>query len=315
MKTTANESQLSRMLEGIGRVLVGKEETVLRATATLLARGHLLIEDVPGIGKTLLGLALARSIDADFRRIQFTNDLMPSDVLGLNVYSPKEGRFDFRPGPIFSRIILADEINRSTPKTQSALLEAMSERQVSIEGTTHPLPEPFFVIATENPIEYHGTFPLPEAQLDRFLMRVRIGYPSGLDERDILRGGDIADRLQALAPAMSCEDLLRLQEEVERVHAEDSILDYIVSIAKATRENPRVRLGLSPRGSLGLCRAAKAFARISGRDYCVPDDVKRAAAPVVAHRLALTGDSGNANRAQEAEAFVDNLLSSLPAPA
>ena len=311
--TTPKES-VAKLLDGMNKALVGKPEAVLMTLVTLVARGHLLIEDVPGIGKTLLGLALARSLSASFKRIQFTNDLLPSDILGLNIFSQKEGRFDFRPGPIFSNVVLADEINRSTPKTQSALLEAMNERQVSIEGTTYPLQEPFFVIATENPVEYHGTFPLHEAQLDRFLTRVQIGYPSPEDERRVLQGGDLPERLKGVEPALSLQGLLDLQGRVGQVRMDESLLDYVVAIANHTRASNAVKLGLSPRGSQALCQAAKAFALVSGRDYCVPDDIKRVALPVIAHRVVLDSAQYGMARVAESERFVLQVLQEVPVP-
>ena len=305
---------LERLFKQVCGVLVGKEEVVRRTLVSLIARGHLLIEDVPGIGKTLLGLALARSIDAKFRRIQFTNDLLPSDILGVHLYDQREGRFDFRPGPVFANVLLADEINRSTPKTQSALLEAMNERQVSLEGSTTPLPDPFFVIATENPIEHAGTFPLPEAQLDRFLMRVQIGYPDAAGELEVLRGGEIAARLESLAPVMSLHEVLDLQRRAAAVHADDAVLGYAVAIARATREDPRIRLGLSPRGTQALAAAAKAMALLEGRDFLIPDDIKQAACPVAAHRIMLDGSPFGLARVAEAEHLVESVLAKVPAP-
>jgi len=305
---------LRRLIDGINRVLVGKEEVVLRTVVTLVARGHLLIEDVPGIGKTLLGLALAKSIDAKFRRIQFTNDLLPSDIVGVTLFNQRDQRFEFKPGPIFSNVLLADEINRSTPKTQSALLEAMNERQVSIEGHTHILEEPYFVIATENPVEYHGTFPLPEAQLDRFLMRVQIGYPEPADEISVLKGGEMDSRLASLEHALTTEEIVSIQRRVETVHAADDLIEYIVALASETRAEKRVRLGLSPRGSQALLRAARAYALVQGRDYCVPDDVKRIAAPVMAHRIVLESGEYGLARVQEAERLVGEILKRVPPP-
>ena len=275
------------LLEAVDKVFVGKPDAVALTVMTLIARGHLLIEDVPGIGKTLLGVALARAFGVTFRRIQFTNDLLPSDILGLSVFDPKEASFDFKPGPIFSHVLLADEINRSTPKTQSALLEAMSEQQVTVDGKTHALPDPFLVIATQNPVEYHGTFPLPEAQLDRFLMRVRIGYPSAQDELRILRERDRPATPEEMKPVLSREEVLALQARVDEVRVDDAILDYAVRLAEASRAGKGVRLGLSPRGTLALARAARANAVLEGRGHCLPDDVKAVAVPVAAHRLLL----------------------------
>lgn len=306
--------KLGGLIAGVNGVLIGKPEVVFRTVVTLVARGHLLIEDVPGIGKTLLGLALARSVKASFRRIQFTNDLLPSDILGLNLYDQREQRFELRRGPIFAQIILADEINRSTPKTQSALLEAMNEGQVTIEGETFRLERPHMVIATENPVEYHGTFPLPEAQLDRFLMRVQVGYPSPGDEKRLLQGGTLAERLESVKPALTPEEVVRIQDAVGAVRVEEPLLDYVVALAKATREDPRVRLGLSPRGSQALCHAAKACAAVEGRDYCVPDDIKRVAVPVIAHRLVLASGQYGMERIAEAEGLVASLLERLPVP-
>ncbi|MBI4376013.1 MAG: AAA family ATPase [Elusimicrobia bacterium] len=311
---TPVSEKIRRLIDGIGKVFVSKTEVVQLTVATLIARGHLLIEDVPGIGKSLLGVALARSIDASFRRIQFTNDLLPSDILGLSVFDQRESRFDFKPGPIFSHVVLADEINRSTPKTQSALLEAMNDLQVTIDGKTHALPEPFFVIATQNPVEYHGTFPLPEAQLDRFLMRIQIGYPSAEQAKRILQEKDLSGQLRDFAAALSKEDLLGLQAQANDLRVDEALLDYIVRIAQASRSAKQVRLGLSPRGALALCRAARAYALVMGRDYCVPDDIKAVAAPVMAHRLVLESQLYGMAKIAEAEEAVAGLLRSVPSP-
>ncbi len=306
--------KIQRLIGAVGEVFVSKPEVVTLTAATLIARGHLLIEDVPGIGKTLLGVSLARAIDASFRRIQFTNDLLPSDILGLSVFNQRDTQFEFKPGPIFSHVVLADEINRSTPKTQSALLEAMNDLQVTIDGKTHVLPEPFLVIATQNPVEYHGTYPLPEAQLDRFLMRVRIGYPSAEDAKKILREKDLAGQLKDLRPALKREDVLALQREADAVGVSEDILDYIVRVAEATRAAKSFRLGLSPRGALALCRAARAYALVSGRDYCVPDDVKAVAAPVIAHRVLIDSSLYGIARIAEAEEAVEAVLASVASP-
>ncbi len=310
---SAQERKLQDLFENIGRVFIGKPELVRRAVVTLLSKGHLLIEDVPGIGKTLLGVALARSIDASFRRIQFTSDLLPSDILGVSLFNQAERRFEFRSGPIFSNILLADEINRSTPKTQSALLEAMSELQVSIDGITHPLPHPFLVLATQNPVEYHGTYPLPEAQLDRFLMRVHIGYPDAADEKRILQE-ELEERVRELSPVLTLEEVLSLQEQASRVRVAEPLLEYAVSLAESTRRHESIKLGLSPRGTLALCRAAKAHALTAGRDYCVPDDIKEVAVPVIAHRLLLETSLSGLARIAEAEHLVSTLLRRLPSP-
>ncbi len=306
--------KIAALTSSIGSVFVSKPEVVQLTAATLVARGHLLIEDVPGIGKTLLGVALARAIDASFRRIQFTNDLLPSDILGLSVFNQRETQFEFKPGPIFSHVILADEINRSTPKTQSALLEAMNDGQVTIDGKTHVLPSPFLVIATQNPVEYHGTFPLPEAQLDRFLMRVQIGYPSAEDAKKILREKDLAGQVKAMKPALTKDEVQSLQDSAEEVGVEEDILDYIVRIAEATREDKRFKLGLSPRGALALCRAAKAYALVAGRGYCVPDDVKAVLVPVAAHRVVLDSSLYGVARIAESEEAVSSVLRGVRAP-
>ena len=281
----SDTAELIRRLEhNIGRALVGKTDVVRLAVVGLLARGHLLIEDAPGVGKTTLAAALARSIGAGFRRIQFTSDMLPSDILGVSVYQPDRGEFVFKPGPIFTNVVLADEINRTTPKTQSSLLEAMNETQVSLDDSTYALPRPFMVLATQNPLEYEGTHALPESQLDRFLLRIRIGYPAAADERAILRGGG-AGMADSLSPVLDADDVLRLQEECEAVRADDAVLDYLIALVTATRTSPLLTLGVSPRGSLALLRAARARALIEGRDFLVPDDLKALLVPALAHRV------------------------------
>ena len=275
---------IRRLEHNIGRALVGKTDVVRLAVVGLLARGHLLIEDAPGVGKTTLAAALARSIGAGFRRIQFTSDMLPSDILGVSVYQPDRGEFVFKPGPIFTNVVLADEINRTTPKTQSSLLEAMNETQVSLDHSTYALPRPFMVLATQNPLEYEGTHALPESQLDRFLLRIRIGYPAAADERAILRGGG-AGMADSLSPVLDADDVLRLQEECEAVRADDAVLDYLIALVTATRTSPLLTLGVSPRGSLALLRAARARALIEGRDFLVPDDLKALLVPALAHRV------------------------------
>ena len=263
---------VQRLEANISRCVIGKPEAVRLAVVGLLARGHLLIEDVPGVGKTTLAAALARSIGGKFQRIQFTSDMLPSDILGVSIWEPDVSEFVFKPGPLFANIVLADEINRTTPKTQSSLLEAMNEAQVSLDHTTHALPSPFMVLATQNPREYEGTYPLPESQLDRFLLRVRIGYPDAEDEKAILRGAAAAP--DTLAAAVALDDVRRLQTLADTVRVADLVLDYVMALVTATRESPRLVLGVSPRGARALVAAARAAALTDGRDYVVPDDVK-----------------------------------------
>lgn len=273
------------LVRRIESVIFGKPETVRLAVAALLARGHLLIEDVPGIGKTALARALARSISGLFRRVQFTPDLLPGDVTGLSVFDPDRRDFVFKPGPVFAHVVLADEINRATPRTQSALLEAMSEARVSVDGTTHPLPNPFMVVATQNPLEFTGTYPLPESQLDRFLMVLKIGYPSPEEERRILVSRRAEDPIDRLEPALSPEQVARLCDRVAQVRMDEALTAYVVEIAARTRVDKALAAGVSPRGALHLSRAAQAWALLEARDYATPDDVKAVAIPVLAHRV------------------------------
>ena len=305
-------ARIARLEANLSRALVGKAEVVRLAVVGLLAKGHLLIEDVPGVGKTTLAAALARSIGAGFQRIQFTSDMLPSDVLGVAVYEPDKHEFVFKPGPIFTNIVLADEINRTTPKTQSSLLEAMNEAQVSLDHTTHSLPRPFMVLATQNPLEHAGTFPLPESQLDRFLLRIRIGYPSEADERTILRGAGSAV-IDTLETVLDAADVVELQEAAELVRADDSVVDYVLSIVTATRRSRLLALGVSPRGSLALLRAARAHAMADGRDFLVPDDVKRLAVPALAHRVLLAGPAQDGAGAG-AEAIIRAIVQDVPVP-
>ncbi|MFA7693279.1 MAG: MoxR family ATPase [Candidatus Hydrogenedentales bacterium] len=278
-------ASIQRIIENIEQVVFGKREEVKLCVVALLARGHLLIEDVPGLGKTTLAQSLAKSVDCSFIRIQFTSDMLPSDILGVSILNPKTNDFEYRQGPIFANVILADEINRTPPKTQSALLEAMSEYTVSVDGITHTLPSPFMVIATQNPIEYEGTYVLPESQMDRFLLRVEIGYPPEADERRIMRRHDPLKAIAALKPVISVEELNALQEEVGKITVEESVERYILDIVRATREHEQVRLGASPRGAQALFEASQARAMIEGRDFVIPDDVKELAAPALSHRL------------------------------
>jgi MoxR-like ATPase len=282
---------IHRLEDNVAQALVGKPEVIRLAVIGLLARGHLLIEDVPGVGKTTLAAALARSIGGGFQRIQFTSDMLPSDILGVTVYQADRGDFVFKPGPLFTNVVLADEINRTTPKTQSSLLEAMNEAQVSLDHSTYPLPRPFMVLATQNPIEYEGTHVLPESQLDRFLLRVRIGYPDATDEKAILRGGG-STAPESLKPVLSADEVQELQARVDLVRAEDSVLDYVMALVAATRVSPLLRLGVSPRGSLALLRAARARALADGRDFILPDDAKALAVPVLAHRVLVRAAPG-----------------------
>lgn len=296
----------------VARVIVGKDAVIDLLLVALLCEGHVLIEDVPGIGKTTLAKALARSLDCSFRRIQFTPDLLPSDITGVNVFNQKSGEFEFRPGPIMASIVLADEINRAGPRTQSALLEAMQERQVTADGVTYPLPRPFLVLATQNPVELEGTFPLPEAQLDRFLMRVGLGYPSAAEERAILRRFRKEDPLETLQPVVSAAEVLAMGARCRQVFVHEAVEGYIVDIVRASRTNPEVRLGISPRGTLALYRTSQALAAIHGRDYVIPDDVKALAIPVLAHRLipaAQTRIKGGSR-----EGLVAALLERVPVP-
>jgi MoxR-like ATPase len=283
-QVAARES-LDRLVGNIELVVFGKRRQVLLAVVGLLAEGHVLLEDVPGTGKTTLARALARSLDLDFRRVQFTSDLMPSDVLGVSVLDAARGEFVFKPGPVFANVVLADELNRTTPRTQSALLECMSDRRVSVDGRTHDLPRPFLVLATQNPLEFEGTYPLPESQLDRFLLRIAMGYPAREDERRVLRARAAGEDVDMLAPVLRREELLGLIALVRAVRVDPSIEDYVLTIVESTRRGGKFALGLSTRASVGLVRAAQANALLCGRDYCIPDDVKRLAVPVLAHRV------------------------------
>src|SRR5579884_1244143 len=298
--------------QNIGRVIVGKEEVVDQLMVALLCEGHVLFEDVPGIGKTTLAKALAKSLDCSFQRIQFTPDLLPSDITGITFYNQKKGEFEYRPGPLLSQVVLADEINRATPRTQSALLEAMEERQISVERETLPLPRPFIVIATQNPIELEGTFPLPEAQLDRFLMRLRIDYPSQAEERLILQRFKEAQPLQDLTPVVRAERLQELQKMIRRVKVEPSVESYIVELVRATRTHSAVELGVSPRGTLALYRASQARAAIKGRNYIIPDDVKHMAQPILSHRMIATNQTRMHGRGMEQ--IVEDVLHIVAVP-
>ncbi|MDT4898571.1 MAG: MoxR-like ATPase [Acidobacteriota bacterium] len=307
--------KIDELQAAIEQVIKGKPEAVRLAIVTLIAGGHLLVEDVPGVGKTTLAHALALSLDCTFQRIQFTSDLLPSDVIGLSVYNQHTSVFDWKPGPVFANVVLADEINRTTPKTQSALLEAMAEGHVTIEGATRPLPAPFIVVATQNPIEHHGTYPLPESQLDRFMLRLRIGYPGVEDEREILRDRERSNPLNELRAVMSGEDILELQKQVTEVSVDDSLVDYLMRIVNATRETEMLDLGVSPRGTLALFRAAQSLALTEERSYCVPDDIKRLVLPVFAHRLLVSSRfSSSLRRSEEAEAVLTEIMKTVSVP-
>ncbi|HNB54124.1 MAG TPA: MoxR family ATPase [Anaerolineales bacterium] len=301
-----------RVSTSIEKVIVGKRGTVELAVASLLCQGHLLIEDVPGVGKTMLARSIARSLGCSFSRIQFTPDMLPSDVTGVSIYNQESKKFEFRPGPVLAQIVLADEINRATPKTQAALLEAMQEKQVTVDGTSHPLPNPFMVLATQNPIEYEGTFPLPEAQLDRFLLRVRLGYPSIADEIAVLERQQYRHPLEDLEQLVSVEELTANQESVKAIYADRAIKQYIVDLVNRTRSHAEVYLGASPRGSLSLYRASQARAAMLGREYVLPDDVKALAIPALAHRVIL--NPAARLRDVTADDVVQEILNNLPVP-
>ena len=302
----------TRIIANVEQVIVGKRRIVELVLVALLCRGHVLIEDVPGTGKTMLARSIARSIGSSFKRIQCTPDLLPSDVTGVSIFNQQTREFEFRPGPIMAQIVLADEINRATPKTQSALLEAMEERQITVDGVTHSLPQPFIVLATQNPIEYEGTFPLPEAQLDRFLLRVHIGYADRLDEIAILKRQRDGHPIETLPTVVDAAELLHLQEVIKQVHVDDLIVEYIVSLAIATREHGDVYLGASTRGALALYRAAQAWAAMNGRDFVIPDDVKLLAQPVLGHRLIISPAARVRN--VTAQAIIDEVLAAVPVP-
>ncbi len=301
-----------RIADNVATVIVGKNDAIEQALAAFIAEGHILVEDVPGVGKTMLARALAVSIGGSFSRIQFTPDMLPSDVTGVSVYNQADGEFSFRSGPIFAQLVLADEINRATPKTQSALLEAMEERQVTVDGESHLLTPPFLVIATQNSIEYEGTFPLPEAQLDRFLMRVNIGYPRFDEEMTIIAQQEHSHPINELQPIASPEDVLQLQQEARSVYVDDLVREYLVTLAEATRSHPDAALGASPRASLGLFRTGRALALIRGRDYVLPDDIKELAVGVLSHRIVLTPAARM--RGVRPERLVAELLDTVPVP-
>jgi MoxR-like ATPase len=301
-----------RVRENVARVIVGKGEVVDMMLVALLCEGHILLEDVPGIGKTTLAKTLARSLGCSFRRIQFTPDLLPSDITGVSVYDQNSARFEFRPGPIFSQIVLADEINRAGPRTQSALLEAMQERQVTVDGITRPLERPFLVLATQNPIELEGTFPLPEAQLDRFLLRLKLGYPEGDEERAILRRFRAEDPVESIQAVLSGEEVTRLAVLCREVHVSDALEDYMIALARSTRASDGLALGISPRGTLALYHASQALAALQGRDFVLPDEVQRLIEPVWAHRLIPSGKQRLHGRSTSE--ILQELVAAVPVP-
>ena len=307
---SAVQTLAQAIVQNVERVIVGKRESVELLVVALLVEGHVLLEDVPGVGKTMLARAVAQSLGMDFKRLQCTPDLLPNDVTGVSVFHQPTGEFEFRPGPVFTNILLADEINRATPRTQAALLEAMQERTVSADGITHPLPRPFLVLATQNPIEYEGTFPLPEAQLDRFLFRFTLGYPTQAEEGQILRALQRVHPIESLGPVAAGADLVAVQPQVWDVHVDDTVVDYITTLVRATREHRDVALGASPRGSLALFKSSQAWAALHGRDYVIPDDVKRLARAALPHRLLMQPESGL--RGRTTVNIVEEILEATP---
>jgi MoxR-like ATPase len=312
---TVAASRATLLENALRKVIRGKDDIIRLALVSMMARGHLLIEGVPGVGKTTLAQALARALDCSFQRVQFTSDMLPSDVLGISIYSAIEQEFEFKRGPVFTNVLLADEINRTTPKTQSALLEAMNEGQVTVDAHSHPLPQPFLVVATQNPVEHHGTYPLPESQLDRFLMRLRMGYPDGEAEREILRSEAGTAQLEALQPVISGDDVLEMQQAVTQVRVDDSLVSYTLAIVRKTRESEHFSLGVSPRGSQMLYRAAQAMAFLDGRTFCVPEDFKPLVVPVFAHRVAVNGNYSSAlKKSEQAEQVIREIVENVPVP-
>ena len=316
MDHTETAEQLTELQRAVATVIRGKDDVIKLALVGLLARGHILIEDVPGVGKTMLARALARCFNCTFHRIQFTSDLLPSDVIGISIYNQHEHKFEFKPGPVFANVVLADEINRTTPKTQSALLESMNDFQVTVDNHSYPLPQPFLVLATQNPIEHHGTYPLPESQLDRFLLRIRMGYPEPDSEKDILRAGnDPLEALKRLQPVMPAEMVWELQERARQVRVDETLLDYALTVVNQTRKNDHLSLGVSPRGSMMLHRAAQALAYLEGRNFCVPDDFKQLVIPVFAHRvLVSTRYTSTLRKTDQAVAILQEILDSTDVP-
>jgi MoxR-like ATPase len=301
--------------QNIASAILGKQEVVRLAIAGLLAKGHLLIEDVPGIGKTTLARAIAKSIDCTFQRIQFTNDLLPSDIIGVTIYNQHTHEFEFKAGPVFANVILADEINRTTPKTQSCLLEAMNDLQISVDGVSYRLPEPFLVLATQNPVEFHGTYPLPESQLDRFMLKIRMGYPPAEDEKNMVTGQQVASRVSELASVIDAKDVSVMQNMTLEIKVEETLVEYLLAIVEATRNTPAIELGVSPRGAMSYYRTAQANAFVRGRDYCIPDDIKDLAIPCLSHRIipAATHDI-ESTRTEVGERAINEILERIPVP-
>ena len=311
----AASHRASRLENELKKIIRGKDNVVRLAVVSVLAHGHLLIEGVPGVGKTTLAHALARLLGCSFQRVQFTSDMLPSDIIGISIYSAADQKFEFKRGPIFTNILLADEINRTTPKTQSALLEAMNEGQVTVDANCHSLPQPFLVIATQNPVEHHGTYPLPESQLDRFLMRVQMGYPDSNSEREILRAEAGTAQLENLEPVLTGAEVVEMQQAVTQVEVDDSLVHYALAIVDRTRKHEKLTLGVSPRGSQMLYRAAQAMAFLDGRGFCVPEDIKPLAVPVFAHRVAIHGmNSSGLKKAVRAEEVIQDIVDSVPVP-
>jgi len=309
-------TKLGQLKSSVGRVIKGKAEVIDWTIAALLARGHVLIEDVPGVGKTTLAQALARSLSLAFSRIQFTSDTLPSDVIGVSLWRAERGEFEFLPGPVFTNVLLADEINRATPKTQAALLEAMNERTVTVEKTRYRLREPFLVLATQNPVEYLGTYPLPESQLDRFLLRIALGYPAAEEELELLRRGGVEDELESVVPVLSESETVELQARARQVRVAPQLGEYLLELVQRTRKHPALALGVSTRGALALQRACQALALVEGREYVIPDDVARMAVPVLAHRVLLAGgEPGEGwSRSESEREIIREVLASTPVP-
>ncbi len=306
-------SKISRLIENLEKIIIGKREVIKLALTSLFAGGHLLIEDVPGTGKTTLALGIAKSIGGIFKRIQFTSDLLPSDIIGVTIYSQKMEAFEFKPGPIFANIVLADEINRTTPKTQSALLESMNENQVTVDNKTYPLPKPFMVIATQNPLEIYGTYPLPESQLDRFMMRIKMGYPPPEKEKEIILSHKFSRPLDQISSVITPEDVLQIQKRIKNVKISTDLMDYIVEIIKKTRNSEVIKIGASPRASILFSRACQAYAFVNGRDYVIPDDIKTLAIPILVHRIVPKGKISDGRR-EEVEDIIRDIIYKIIAP-